>query len=33
MAFIDIGDQFVALARVASTHLDAERHFGLVVDD
>jgi len=33
MAFIDLGDQFIALARVREEHHDAERHFGLVVDD
>jgi predicted enzyme related to lactoylglutathione lyase len=33
MAFIDIGDQFVALAHGRSQEPDAERHFGLVVDD
>jgi lactoylglutathione lyase len=33
MAFIDIGDQFVALARGRTQPPDAERHFGLVVDD
>jgi catechol 2,3-dioxygenase-like lactoylglutathione lyase family enzyme len=33
MAFIDMGDQFIALARDPSPHDDAERHFGLVVDD
>jgi catechol 2,3-dioxygenase-like lactoylglutathione lyase family enzyme len=33
MAFIDMGDQFIALARVRSQPRDAERHFGLVVDD
>jgi catechol 2,3-dioxygenase-like lactoylglutathione lyase family enzyme len=34
MAFIDMGDQFLALAEVRrSTMPDAERHFGLVVDD
>jgi catechol-2,3-dioxygenase len=33
MAFIDMGDQFIALARDSSPHVDAERHFGLVVDD
>jgi catechol 2,3-dioxygenase-like lactoylglutathione lyase family enzyme len=33
MAFIDIGDQFIALARDPSPHVDRERHFGLVVDD
>ena len=32
MAFIDMGDQFIALARDASPHDDRERHFGLVVD-
>jgi catechol 2,3-dioxygenase-like lactoylglutathione lyase family enzyme len=32
-AFIDMGDQFLALAEVAEPHRDAERHFGLVVDD
>ena len=33
MAFIDMGDQFLALARDSSPHDDRERHFGLVVDD
>ncbi len=33
MAFIDIGDQFIALAAGRSQPPDAERHFGLVVDD
>ena len=33
MAFIDIGDQFIALARGRTQPPDAERHFGLVVDD
>jgi catechol 2,3-dioxygenase-like lactoylglutathione lyase family enzyme len=33
MAFIDMGDQFIALARDRSPHADRERHFGLVVDD
>jgi len=33
MAFIDIGDQFIALARGRSQAPDEERHFGLVVDD
>jgi catechol 2,3-dioxygenase-like lactoylglutathione lyase family enzyme len=33
MAFIDIGDQFIALARDDAPHVDRERHFGLVVDD
>jgi predicted enzyme related to lactoylglutathione lyase len=32
-AFIDIGDQFVALMRGRSGPPDAVRHFGLVVDD
>jgi lactoylglutathione lyase len=32
MAFIDMGDQFIALAR-GPEHADRERHFGLVVDD
>ena len=31
MAFIDLGDQFVALAARAAS--EAEAHFGLVVDD
>ena len=33
MAFIDMGDQFIALARDSEPHRDRERHFGLVVDD
>jgi catechol-2,3-dioxygenase len=33
MAFIDMGDQFIALARSSEEHRDRERHFGLVVDD
>jgi catechol 2,3-dioxygenase-like lactoylglutathione lyase family enzyme len=33
MAFIDMGDQFIALARDRTPHVDRERHFGLVVDD
>jgi predicted enzyme related to lactoylglutathione lyase len=33
MAFIDIGDQFIALSRGRSQEEDDHRHFGLVVDD
>jgi catechol 2,3-dioxygenase-like lactoylglutathione lyase family enzyme len=33
MAFIDMGDQFIALAQVRGQTPDHERHFGLVVDD
>ena len=33
MAFVDIGDQFVALAQGRTQPPDAHRHFGLVVDD
>jgi lactoylglutathione lyase len=33
MAFIDIGDQFIALAAGRSQSPDDARHFGLVVDD
>jgi catechol 2,3-dioxygenase-like lactoylglutathione lyase family enzyme len=33
MAFIDMGDQFIALAAGRSQPKDGERHFGLVVDD
>ena len=33
MAFIDIGDQFIALASGRTQPLDGARHFGLVVDD
>jgi catechol 2,3-dioxygenase-like lactoylglutathione lyase family enzyme len=33
MAFIDMGDQFIALARGRTQPPDEARHFGLVVDD
>lgn len=34
MAFIDLGDQFIALFEDQdNAHKDKERHFGLVVDD
>jgi catechol-2,3-dioxygenase len=33
MAFIDMGDQFIALAEGRSQPADDARHFGLVVDD
>ena len=33
MAFLDMGDQFLALAEHAEREPDASRHFGLVVDD
>jgi catechol 2,3-dioxygenase-like lactoylglutathione lyase family enzyme len=33
MAFIDMGDQFVALSEGRSQASDTHRHFGLVVDD
>jgi predicted enzyme related to lactoylglutathione lyase len=33
MAFIDIGDQFIALAEGRTQPADESRHFGLVVDD
>jgi predicted enzyme related to lactoylglutathione lyase len=33
MAFIDLGDQFIALAEGRQQGPDDERHFGLVVDD
>jgi catechol 2,3-dioxygenase-like lactoylglutathione lyase family enzyme len=33
MAFIDMGDQFLALAERSERQPDRERHFGLVVDD
>jgi predicted enzyme related to lactoylglutathione lyase len=33
MAFIDIGDQFIALAAGRTQPPDSHRHFGLVVDD
>ena len=32
-AFIDLGDQFIALMKSATPHKDKKRHFGLVVDD
>lgn len=32
-AFIDMGDQFLALMQTATPHADGQRHFGLVVDD
>ena len=32
-AFIDMGDQFIALMRSDTPHRDRHRHFGLVVDD
>jgi catechol 2,3-dioxygenase-like lactoylglutathione lyase family enzyme len=32
-AFIDIGDQFLALMETKAPHRDGSRHFGLVVDD
>ncbi|MEM1384050.1 MAG: VOC family protein [Pseudomonadota bacterium] len=32
-AFIDMGDQFIALVEHDGSPPDAERHFGLVVDD
>lgn len=32
-AFIDMGDQFIALMRSETPHRDMHRHFGLVVDD
>ena len=32
-AFIDMGDQFIALMESKAPHLDSGRHFGLVVDD
>jgi lactoylglutathione lyase len=32
-AFIDVGDQFIALMRGRSAPPDRARHFGLVVDD
>jgi catechol 2,3-dioxygenase-like lactoylglutathione lyase family enzyme len=32
-AFLDMGDQFVALAESDDTGRDDQRHFGLVVDD
>src|SRR5215472_10445950 len=33
MAFIDLGDQFIALQRGRTQGVDDGRHFGLVVDD
>ena len=33
MAFVDMGDQFLAFAEGRSQGPDASRHFGLVVDD
>ena len=33
MAFVDLGDQFIAMAKVDSQPRDYDRHFGLVVDD
>ena len=33
MAFIDMGDQFIALMEGREQAADDERHFGLVVDD
>jgi lactoylglutathione lyase len=33
MAFIDLGDQFIALSHGRSQPPDEARHFGLVVDD
>jgi catechol 2,3-dioxygenase-like lactoylglutathione lyase family enzyme len=33
MAFVDMGDQFIALSEGRSQPADAHRHFGLVVDD
>jgi hypothetical protein len=33
MAFIDMGDQFIALSAGRSQPPDESRHFGLVVDD
>jgi lactoylglutathione lyase len=33
MAFIDIGDQFIALSQGRTQAPDGHRHFGLVVDD
>jgi catechol-2,3-dioxygenase len=33
MAFIDMGDQFIALAAGRAQPADGARHFGLVVDD
>jgi len=33
MAFVDMGDQFIALSKGRSAPPDGARHFGLVVDD
>jgi lactoylglutathione lyase len=33
MAFVDLGDQFIAFAEGRTQSPDAARHFGLVVDD
>ncbi len=33
MAFVDIGDQFIALVEGRRQSADDDRHFGLVVDD
>jgi catechol-2,3-dioxygenase len=33
MAFLDMGDQFIALSRGRTQSPDLQRHFGLVVDD
>ena len=33
MAFIDMGDQFLALSEPRHSPPDSDRHFGLVVDD
>ena len=33
MAFVDLGDQFIAFAEGRSQEPDRSRHFGLVVDD
>lgn len=32
-AFIDMGDQFIALMETQTPHEDKQRHFGVVVDD
>ncbi len=33
MAFVDLGDQFIAFSSGRSQEADTHRHFGLVVDD
>jgi lactoylglutathione lyase len=33
MAFVDMGDQFIAISEPRSQSADESRHFGLVVDD